>query len=327
MLSRRVFLAGTAALAACSARDPAAEAIRRGAAFLWSQRDGIFKSKTYGLMGTGASLTPFVALALPDDPRLVDVLAGLDPLLDADGALGLSGPAADYPVYATSLAISAWRRVKPPGWETRVQKASAWLSAQQFREGWEGHPAHGGFPMGSKLRPTPPNPGHVDLSMTRRAIEALADDPAVRGPARAFVERCRAAGGGFVYSPVETALNKGPAGYGSASCDGALALLALGETPDIAYLRAIHRVDENPGLRGGPMEGFAPAMKGYYRAASAEVFARLGGPDGWRPALVDAVLAEQRDDGSWANPSDLQKEDDPLLATSFALMALRAAMA
>jgi len=70
------------------------------------------------------------------------------------------------------------------------------------------------------------------------------------------------------------------------------------------------------------MEAFGTAMRGYYRAASAEVFARLEGPSGWRESLVDAVLAEQAEDGSWRNESPLQKEDDPLVATGFAVQAL-----
>jgi hypothetical protein len=33
----------------------------------------------------------------------------------------------------------------------------------------------------------------------------------------------------------------------------------------------------------------------------------------------------QREDGSWANPEKLVKEDDPLIATAFAVRALTAA--
>lgn len=75
------------------------------------------------------------------------------------------------------------------------------------------------------------------------------------------------------------------------------------------------------------MEVFGPAMKGYYRAASSRVFEALGGPEGWEGELVKAVLDEQREDGSWANPSNLQKEDDPLVATPLALRAVARAIA
>ena len=190
--------------------------------------------------------------------------------------------------------------------------------------------------MGSRIPLAPPQSGHVDLSMTRRAIEALAA-PEWEGAdeARAFVLRCRCLDGGFIYSPVQPGLNKGAGGpdrsYGTATCDGILALLALGEPSGsdivadaVGRLEAIHRPDRNPGLEGGPMDAFATAMAGYYQAASAKVFAAVGGPPGWRDDLTTAVAAGQRPDGSWANASTLQKEDDPLIATAFALAALSA---
>jgi hypothetical protein len=41
--------------------------------------------------------------------------------------------------------------------------------------------------------------------------------------------------------------------------------------------------------------------------------------------VVDGLLRTQRSDGSWANPENLVKEDDPLIATPFAIRALVAA--
>jgi hypothetical protein len=62
----------------------------------------------------------------------------------------------------------------------------------------------------------------------------------------------------------------------------------------------------------------------YYLAARARVFRRIGSRDGLEETAA-RLLALQRADGSWANPSFLMKEDDPLIATSFALMALASA--
>jgi hypothetical protein len=42
----------------------------------------------------------------------------------------------------------------------------------------------------------------------------------------------------------------------------------------------------------------------------------------WAEALAEELLVRQRDDGSWANPVDSFREDDPLVATSFAVRAL-----
>jgi hypothetical protein len=62
-------------------------------------------------------------------------------------------------------------------------------------------------------------------------------------------------------------------------------------------------------------------MRYYYAAASAQAFRLLGVP---RDHDQDRLLrAERRGDGSWANPEPRVKEDDPLIATGFALSALR----
>jgi hypothetical protein len=196
--------------------------------------------------------------------------------------------------------------------------------------------------MGTRALRTPPNAGHVDLSMTRRVVEGLRavglppDDTSLV-EAHGFALRCQTRDGSFLYSPVELALNKGRRepdgrlrGYGSATTDGLLCLAALGLTNGEAFERgrawllAHHRNDRNPGLEGGPMEPFAEAMRGYYRAGAAHCFARWGGPEGWRPALAQALLTEQHPDGHFRNPNGLQKEDDPIIATSFAAQALAA---
>ncbi len=329
----------------------ARSAAQRAVEYLLENRSptGLFGSATYGLLKSGHSLTPFVVdslLALPEALRpeaaIERALLAL-PALQRDGALGLTELAPDYPTYATGLAVKVWSRTRlaPDARDAGL----AWLLAHQLtaERGWAGHAAEGGWAMGGARPPAPPAAGHVDLSMTRRALEGLA--AAGVGPvhapmqqARAFVERCQAPAGGFVYSPVELALNKagcddgGCAGYGSSTTDGLLAALAMGAqaadplvAKNLAFLREIHRLDVNPGIPAGPRQGFAKAMVGYYRAGSAAVFAQLGGPAGWRGAMIDAVLADQRPDGSWKNAELLQKEDDPIIATGFAIAALAVA--
>lgn len=367
-LSRRSLLGllASAALVRCArpeaeprAVDPAQAALDRGAAWLWAQQEprGAFPSQTYGLLRRGQSLTPFCLLALADAadagaPFQTEAagraLGAILSFAAEDGAIGFVDPVVDYPVYASALSLSAFARLGPTGWRERLAPTERWLRAAQLRRdaGWAGHPGQGGFPMGGRAPPAPPEAGHVDLSMSRRALEALAawgagpEDPAmVEG--REFVLRCQAPDGGFIYSPVEGALNKGARtteepvvyqGYGSATTDGILALLAVGVPPSdraleraLEALGAAHRVDLNPGVEAGPSAAFASAMRYYYRAGSAAVFRALGGPPGWREALCAALVAEQRADGAWANPVALQKEDDPIIATGFALRALAAA--
>ncbi|MBW2383805.1 MAG: terpene cyclase/mutase family protein [Deltaproteobacteria bacterium] len=369
-ISRRRFMQGAASAAgalclpACigpdAHREPqwsrdAKAALATSHAWLWSAQsvDGRFPSRTYGLLATGQSLTPFALDSLlQSEPKLFapekdSVARGIGALLrmrDATGALGLSGPSADYPCYATGLMLSCLGASKPRDSHGLAAPSIAWLRGQQFlaAKGWTEHPAQGGWGMGARTPRTPPNAGHVDLSMTRRVVEGLravgvpAHDPALL-EARAFVLRCQTSDGSFLYSPVEQALNKGlrdpggePRGYGSATADGLLCLDALELTEGDAFVRGLawlfehHRTARNPGLEGGPMEPFAEAMRGYYRAGAARCFQRWGGPAAWRPALADAIVQEQEADGHFRNPNGLQKEDDPIIATGFAVQALAA---
>ncbi|MCB9762703.1 MAG: terpene cyclase/mutase family protein [Alphaproteobacteria bacterium] len=355
--TRRAFLGASAALAACTPAAPVAEppiadapdipaAVAAGARWLWAQQDpgGAFPSRTFGVLSAGQSLTPFVLLALSEVPPALHpfpaeaagrALAAALGMVDDAGALGFAAAAPDYPVYATAMLVSAIARISPSALPKHTPPLLRWLGTQQYGEGWADHPALGGFGMGARVLPTPPDAGHVDLSMTRRALEAFAaaGQPGP-GQALAFLARAQVDEGGFLYSPVDMALNKGGhadgryRGYGSATCDGVLALLACGVTADdprvqraLAFLHRVHRVDRNPGV-DPQMSAFAQAMRGYYRAGAAAVFARLGGPEGWRPAMAAAIVAEQRPDGAWENPSALQKESDPLIATALALKAL-----
>src|SRR5262249_20275587 len=146
-------------------------------------------------------------------------------------------------------AVSAVCRARRPGWESQVRPMIEYLRAQQFTEqnGWKPQdPAYGAWGMGGERR-TPPDTGHVDLSMTRYVIDALRAaglppaDPAFAA-ARVFVERCQNfdavhpenADGGFFFSTTEFDTNKaGHDGghfrsYGTTTADGVLALLGIG---------------------------------------------------------------------------------------------------
>lgn len=334
--------------------------VARAAEYLWAQQatDGGWHSHTYGLLRSGQSLTPFVLDALLQVPS--DMAAnhaeGVDRAIafirkntNGEGAVGMMDPEIpDYPNYATALAVSALCRLKRSGWEGQIRPMVAYLRRQQFSEdnGWHrGDAPYGAWGMGGETR-RPPNPGHVDLSMTRHVIEALhmagvgADDPAFER-ARVFVERCQnldrshpdAADGGFFFSTTEFDTNKaGHDGtrfrsYGTTTADGILALIALGRPltdenvrAGQRWLGAHHRDMAAPGFVGEAYQRWPRGLAFYYASSSTLAFQTLGTPVG--SAVADGLLRTQRKDGSWSNPENLVKEDDPLIATPFALRAL-----
>jgi hypothetical protein len=334
--------------------------LARAAEYLWSQQadDGGWHSHTYGLLRSGQSLTPFVLEALleiPEDVHPVPqakvdrALAFIRNNTQPDGALGMADPGIpDYPNYSTALAVSALCRARRPGWETKVRSMVAYLRTQQFTEqnGWHSaDPAYGAWGMGGGRR-TPPDTGHVDLSMTRYVLEALraAGVPAtdrIFEQALVFVSRCQNfdpdrpqdTDGGFFFSTTEFDTNKaGHDGkrfrsYGTTTADGIIAMLAAGRPSDDArisaaqrWLVAHHRNIEVPGFTGATYQRWPRGLSFYYSAASTQAFRSLHVETG--SGIADGLKRTQRPDGSWANTENLVKEDDPLIATGFAVRAL-----
>lgn len=337
-LSRRAALAFLFTSACRRAQTPDA-ALRRGCQYLWRQQsdDGGWHSRTYGLLKSGQSLTPFVLNALllcRSTSGHVDRAIGfLRRNTNGEGAVGKMDPLLyDYPNYASALSLLALRRSGGQSLESRV----AWLRTQQFTEehGWNRRDApYGAWGIGGEPR-VAPDPGHVDLSMTRHVLQALAaagvpaGDP-VFARARVFVERCQNPDGGFFFSTVVLDANKagqegtGYRSYGTATADGILSLLAMGSAPESDRVKAarrwlaIHdRPDGAPGFIGPAYQRWTAGLRFYYAATSAAALGRRP------PALAASLVATQRVDGSWRNAENLVKEDDPLIATGFAVMAL-----
>lgn len=321
----------------CGVRE---SALQRGCRYLWRQQaeDGGWHSRTYGLLRSGQSLTPFVLNALLRVPQRAPA-GGVDRAIEflnrninKEGAVGKMDPLLyDYPNYATALSVQALRRARLP-----VGPLIDWLRTQQLTEehGWKrDDPAYGAWGIGGEPR-IAPNPGHVDLSMTRHVLQALstagvpASDP-MFARARVFVERCQNPDGGFFFSTVVLDANKaGQDGaqyrsYGTTAADGILALLAMGDAPESNrakaarhWLTAHDRPDGAPGFTGPAYQRWTAGLRFYYAAASSEVFG------GRSESLAASLNATQRGDGSWRNTENLVKEDDPLIATAFAVMAL-----
>ncbi len=367
--SRRDFFAAGLAIAAglsaaCRPDErgnvPLDRVLAKAARYLWARQseDGGWHSATYGLLGSGQSLTPFVldALARVSSDVLVRppekfsrAIQFIRRHTDAAGAVGRMDPLLpDYPNYSTALAVKAVCLTRPSGWEQDVAAMVEYLRGQQFSEanGWRRDDApYGAWGMGGDRR-RPPSPGHVDLSMTRHVLEALSAagvssaDPAF-GKAAVYVERCHnfdpslpnSRDGGFYFSTVVLDANKaGPDGkgyrsYGTATADGILALLAMGRSPENerveaarSWLESHHLPDRATGFVGEAYRRWPGGLRFYYAACATKALRQLGAARS--QSVSRSLQSEQTPDGSWSNPEDLVKEDDPLIATPFAVRAL-----
>jgi squalene-hopene/tetraprenyl-beta-curcumene cyclase len=187
-----------------------------------------------------------------------------------------------------------------------------------------------------------------------------ADDPAIR-KALIFIERCqnvavsaedgdpRYDDGGFFFSQTDPVRNKaGVAGtdrhgrpryhsYGSTTADGLRALLRCGLSQDHPRVRAARAwLDDrfsatfHPGTFENAREADRDATYFYYAWSVAHAFRALGIKEihsqgrgvAWAEALSEELNRRQRGDGSWTNRFTASKEDDPVVATSFAAGAL-----
>lgn len=298
--------------------------------------------------------TAYLGLLVGPDGRIVKGPRGLSfPAYSAALAvLALAQPRDDAGRHARDAWLAYLRErqlVEPLGWQPADREYGGWGYAH-------GLPRKPG--PGASVEPLTES----NLSATAFALAALraagvpAADPACR-KALVFLERCQnyttdpAAhdpafdDGGFFFIYDDPVRNKaGVAGtdragrqrfvsYGSTTADGLRSLLACGLPADHPRVRAARswleaRLHEegHPGRYPTDREMNRPALYFYYLHALAGAFAALPGGDvqgvPWQETLANALIERQRPDGSWRNPAVAVREDDPLVATALAVMAL-----
>ncbi|NND71205.1 MAG: hypothetical protein HKN43_06470 [Rhodothermales bacterium] len=344
--------------------------IRATADYLWSQQDidGGWHSPTHGIASGGESWTPFILyhlLQVPDSIFVQDSAAvqkGLNFIrerISTSGILGTNDPiVSDYPNYASAYAFQLlFEHGDDQDLEMQARITRYLVSQHMTAErGFEPEDdAYGGWGFGETRLPSG-TPGHVDLSHTRRVVEALSKagvDNSVMHSAQVYLRRAQKIDGvtgiqttgydgGFFASPVVPGVNKGgrsPAtasseayyrSYATATSDGILALRATGVSPDDSrILDALKWLSQNPDLRvpaGIPESSpvrWDRVMFYYHLYSRSETYSIYGGPDGWKSEVVGLLRDRQDVDGSFANPEGgPNKEDDPLIASTFALHAL-----
>jgi squalene-hopene/tetraprenyl-beta-curcumene cyclase len=130
------------------------------------------------------------------------------------------------------------------------------------------------------------------------------------------------------------------ASYGSATADGLRGLLLCGLPSDHPRVRAARGWLEthfsavsHPGAYRSDREGARNALYYYYCRSLAEALAAdrespLALAYGrWRRELVDALIERQHPNGSWLNAAVDVRENDPLVATPLAMMAIASSRA
>ncbi|MEL7249935.1 MAG: prenyltransferase/squalene oxidase repeat-containing protein [Bacteroidota bacterium] len=326
------------------------------------QSDGSWRSTTHGILKGGIPYTAYIADALQESgnaswtpKRLAQAYSFLLERVDQQGAVGYEGSRViEYPVYATAYAYRVAHHTGLPTSDSTLQKMQRFLLNQQFVqtrgiEPW--HEAYGAWGFGELNLPNS-EVGHVDLSHTRRVLEALRqsdlpEDHPVWKNASVFLDRIQNPDGGFCSSSHTLGANKADdqdhkcVSYATATADGVLALASLPHPPTESLQAAANWLLNNENWKAP--SGITPERPGnwdkvlfyYHLAVRAQAYHVLEDLSllpakksrKWRAELTTALQDRQKVDGSFSNPWGApNKEDDPLLATALVIRALNAAL-
>lgn len=328
------------------------DSIAKASAFLAGRQaeDGSFAADI-GPAVTGLAVTALVRSGTSPDAEVVR--KGLESLLafrQPDG--GIYTPGSPVANYETSIAMLALAACNADGrLDAEVAATVAFVKKLQWDEGEgkdEADAAFGGAGYGRHSRP--------DLSNTAFMVEALRsvgtseNDPAIQralmfisrtqnlpGPHNPLPYPEKNPDGGFYYTPAnggesQAGLtdNGGLRSYASMTYAGLKSMIFAGVGQDdprvvaaVAWLRKHYTFEENPGMgQAGLYYYFHTASKALAVLGEPSFTDAAGQPHDWRDELTTAILARQGSDGSWVNANERWMENNAVLVTSYALLAL-----
>jgi hypothetical protein len=341
-------------------RTQALDAALRARRWLFAEQQagGGWHSTTYGGLRDGAATTALVLATLAQWPahEAPEITAAVEragkflqtgfrkrqTIAAPDGSL-------DYPTYAAALVLQATRafadldRLLP---SARLIEYLIRAQAAQGRGITNESPDYGGWDLLGSENATGITTG-TNVSVTAYVLDVLApiESEEAREACRlahGWVQRAQDAtrDGGFAFTPDAPSLSNKARwhdaertqvrSYGTTTADGLRALLALQGTERRAaeaqqWLIDHPNVNAVPGFDEVPaQQGWSQGLRFYYAHSLSRVLDTLPRPIAQDRAekLAHWLLREQAADGSWRNESARMREDDPLIATSFAAWAL-----
>lgn len=275
----------------------------------------------------------------------------------ASGAITIPGVLENY---NTSVSVMALKALNDPKYAEALEKAKKFILFCQMDEehGYkkDEHYTYGGFGYGNSRRPDLSNTAFAlealkDLGMDEKSPEFQ--------NALTFVRRCQDhvetndiefmkegdGTGAFIYLPGDTDASSEfgvvktrsgkelPRPYGNMTYAGVKSLIYCGlsrNTPELKkaweWIRENYNVKEQAGVpagRGG--EGYFYYVVAMAKAFSADGRKEIETKDGnvfWAKDLAEHLSTRQAADGSFANKTPRWMESDPILSTSYAIIAL-----
>lgn len=312
--------------------------------------DGSFSSQI------GVGPTAMVAIGLlrtgrtADTPVVAKALKYLEGFVQPGGGVYPKG--SRLANYETCVALVCFKQANADGrYDKLIKNAEAFIRGEQWTEedGKDKSDVYyGGAGYSGSSRP--------DLSNTAFMIDALKsagadeNDAAIQR-ALVFVSRCqnletehnttpfaaKINDGGFYYTPAvseQEAKRESPDGglrsYGAMTYSGLKSMLYAGVGPDdprvqaaVTWVKKYYDVENNPGMgKAGLFYYYHTFSKALDAMGVDEIEDAEGKKHDWRKELAEQLAKQQKEDGSWVNTDRRWLENDPNLASAFALLSL-----
>ncbi|MCK6571845.1 terpene cyclase/mutase family protein [Myxococcota bacterium] len=321
----------------------ARSAVDRGLHFLRS------KQAENGSYGNHVGLTSMALLAFAgshrayrdaDGPFVRRATEWLLAQQRADGAI--TGDAT--PAYNTALAIMALHDLDPAKYKTQIEAGQKFLANDQSDEDKKYTPAdkyYGGIGYGGDERPDLSNLGFALEALKKTGYDPKSD---VWKKAETFLTRCQNRSesndqpwsgndGGFVYEPGDSKAG-GTKSYGGMTFAGLKSLIFANVKKDDPRVKAAWGwIQKNYDFTQHP--GLGTTTYYYYLHTAASALEAMGEPyipdekgqkRNWAQDMTGRIVSLQKADGSWLNENGKYWEDNPVLVTSRAVVALSHAL-
>ena len=278
-----------------------------------------------------------------------------------NGAIFGGGETDKYPNYSTAICLMALASTKDAKYAQTIRNARNFLLELQSDEGEQigpKDPSYGGLGYGRRGRPDLSNSSwsYEALKLTESMAE---DSPHTANDlhwkkAIAFATRCQNLPkineqawaskttdddlGGFVYMPGFSFVNEeekenmdGPLqSHGSISYAGLKSYIYADLKKNDRRVKAVvdwlarhYTLDENPGMGQQGLYYYLHLMTKALTAYGEDTFKTADGKDhDWRYELIKKFVQLQKDDGRWENANNRFWEADPVLVTSYSVLAL-----
>ena len=273
-----------------------------------------------------------------------NAMSGLVKLQQSNGAIYDINMQPALPNYNTSISLMALSSAGNPDYNEVIKKAQNYIKGLQIQD--TESVFFGGIGYGSRATVN-------DLSNLNLALQALKEsgfeDQNTWDNAIKFLEKCQNSSetnnqawagndGGFIYAPNGESKagkdNQGsPKSYASMTYAGLLSFIYANIDKNdqrvqsaLNWIKRNFTVEENYGMgKQGLFYNYHTMAKALSIYGQDEIIDSKGMSHNWYKELADKLIAEQTQEGFWVNESSRWMEQDPVLVTAYAILALEAA--